>query len=198
MPGPVKVLVADDQTLFRVGLATMLSSDPRVHLVGLARDGEEAVAETIAKKPNVVLMDLQMPRLTGVEATKRLARESPDVHVLALSAYADAEMIDEAMASGAEGFIEKDVTLENILERILAVVPEIGADRRRLRADLTEREIHVLKQVASGLSNKQVARRLSISEKTVRNHLSRAFTKLGATNRTEAVMSAIRMGLVIA
>jgi DNA-binding NarL/FixJ family response regulator len=142
-------------------------------------------------------MDLQMPRLDGAEATKLLLRESPDVNVLALSAYADAAMVERAIANGARGFIAKDVTFEDIVERIVAAGP---ARRRaaRPKLGLTQREVHVLKQVAAGLSNKQIAKRLGLSEKTVRNHLSRAFNKLGATNRTEAVMSAVRVGLVTA
>ena len=98
---PVKVLIADDQTLFRTGLARMLSADPRVEVVGQARNGEEAIAQTLERRPDVVLMDLQMPKLTGVEATRRLMSEAPGVHVLVLSAYADKAMVGEALASGA-------------------------------------------------------------------------------------------------
>jgi DNA-binding NarL/FixJ family response regulator len=194
---PVKVLIADDQTLFRTGLARMLASDPRVEVVGQARDGQEAVEQALARKPNVVLMDLQMPRVTGLEATKRLVRESPDVRVLALSAFADESVAGDALASGAVGFVDKNVSFEDILERILAFSPRPPARAKRSRVEMTRREVHVLRQVAAGLSNKQIASRLEISEKTVRNHLSRAFNKLGATNRTEAVMNAMRMGIVI-
>ncbi|TMD74707.1 MAG: response regulator transcription factor [Chloroflexi bacterium] len=194
----VKVLVADDQTLFRTGLARMLSSDRRVEVVGQARDGEEAIEQALAAKPNVVLMDLQMPRVTGVEATRRLVQEIPGLRVLALSAYADKAMVGEALASGAVGFVDKDVSFEDILDRILSIAPASATGLKRVRAKLSHRELHVLKQVADGLSNKQIARRLGISEKTVRNHLSRVFNKLGATNRTEAVMHAMRAGMVTA
>jgi DNA-binding NarL/FixJ family response regulator len=195
---PVRVLIADDQTLFRTALARMLDADPRVEVVGQARDGAEAVDQALARKPNVVLMDLQMPRVTGVEATKRLRRESPGVQVLVLSAYADKAAVRAALASGAKGVVDKNVTFEEILEKILMFAPKPLGHRKRARASMTEREMHVVKQVAAGLSNKQIARRLGISEKTVRNHLSRAFNKLGATNRTEAVMNAMRMGLLSA
>lgn len=195
---PVKVLIADDQTLFRTGLARMLASDPRVEVVGQAKDGIEAVDQALAHKPNVVLMDLQMPRLTGIEATRRLRRESPRVNVLALSAFADKALVREALASGAKGFVDKNITVEEMIERILAFGTKPAARARKPRIAMTPRELHVIKQVASGLSNKQIARRLGISEKTVRNHLSRAFNKLEATNRTEAVMNAMRMGLLIA
>jgi DNA-binding NarL/FixJ family response regulator len=194
---PVRVLIADDQTLFRTGLARMLAADPRVEVVGQAKDGAEAIDQALARKPNVVLMDLQMPKLTGVEATRRLRRESPTIQVLALSAFADKTMVREALASGAKGVIDKNVTFEEILEKILVLAPKTAGRTKRARANMTQREIHVVKQVAAGLSNKQIARRLGISEKTVRNHLSRVFNKLGATNRTEAVMNAMRMGLLI-
>ena len=192
---PIKVLVADDQTLFRTVLARMLGTDSRVNVVGQARDGLEAVSATHELKPNVVLMDLQMPRMGGVEATQRLADEAPNVSVLVLSAYADSTMVASAMDSGAAGFVGKDVSFEEMVARILAVAPKQGTGKR-VRPLLSRRELHVIRQVSGGLSNKQIARHLGISEKTVRNHLSRAFNKLGATNRTEAVLNAIRRGLV--
>lgn len=195
---PVRVLVADDQTLFRTGLVRMLSSDPRIEVVGQARDGEEAIDQALACNPNVVLMDLQMPKVTGVEATRRLVRDAPGVHILVLSAYADKALVGEAVASGAAGFVDKDMSFEEIVDRILSVAPAGGTTFMRLRAKLSHRELNVLKEVAAGLSNKQIARQLGISEKTVRNHLSRVFNKLGATNRTDAVMHAMRAGLVVA
>jgi len=192
---PVRVVVADDQTLFRTMLARMLASDPRVRVVGQARDGREAIEQARAERPNVVLMDLQMPLLNGVEATRFLAHEAPEIKVLALSAYADEDTISQAMTNGAVAFIQKDVTFEDMLERVLEAA---SPGQRRSGASLTEREGHVLRHVAAGLSNKQIAKRLGLSQNTVRNHLSRAFNKLGASNRTEAVMTAMRRGLVTA
>jgi DNA-binding NarL/FixJ family response regulator len=193
---PVKVLIADDQTLFRAGLARILARDPRLEVVAQAKDGSEAVKETLALQPDVVLMDLQMPGLNGVEAVKRLHQDAPSVHVLVLSAYADKSMVTEAIDSGAVGYADKDITPDEMVERILSV--SLGSQRQRAApADLSERELHVLKQVATGLSNKQIARRLGISEKTVRNHLSRVFNKLRAANRTEAVLNAMRVGLLV-
>jgi DNA-binding NarL/FixJ family response regulator len=194
----VRVLVADDQTLFRTGLARMLATDPRVEVVGQARNGEDAIALALAGKPNVVLLDLQMPDFSGVEVTRRLLREAPGVHILVLSAYGDRAMVNQALASGAEGYVDKDVTVEEIVKRILALHPIKHHASEGPRAQLTRREVHVLNHVANGLSNKQIARRLGLSEKTVRNHLSHVFTKLGATNRTEAVLNAMRAGLVTA
>jgi two-component system, NarL family, response regulator len=193
---PIKVLIVDDQTLFRAGLARILARDPRLEVVAQARNGSEAVEETLALHPDVVLMDLQMPGLNGVEAVKRLRQDAPAVRVLVLSAYADRSMVAEAIDSGAIGYADKDVSPDEIVERIISAS---GTSQRARPAptDLSARELHVLKQVASGLSNKQIGRRLGISEKTVRNHLSRVFNKLRATNRTEAVISAMRLGLLV-
>ena len=192
---PIKVLIADDQTLFRSGLARMLGADPRLEVVGQAGDGADAVYQTLARKPDVVLMDLQMPNVSGVEATKRLTKEAPDARVIVLSAYADKGMVTEALANGAKDFVDKDITLDEMVATILAV--SAGGKAAPRRADLSHRELNVLTHVADGMSNKQIARRLGISEKTVRNHLSRVFAKLAASNRTEAVMHAMRVGLLI-
>ncbi|HET7421843.1 MAG TPA: response regulator transcription factor [Candidatus Dormibacteraeota bacterium] len=193
---PIRVLVADDHRLFRAGLSRMLTSDPRFDVVGDAANGHDAIQLTLDRKPDVVLMDLQMPTLGGLEAVKRLKAEAPEVRVLVISAYADGSLVEQALASGAMGYVNKDVTMEEVASRIL----EVSAARRsrangRSHAVLSSRELHVLRQVASGLSNKQIAGRLGISEKTVRNHLSRVFNKLRATNRTEAVMNAMRVGI---
>ena len=192
---PVKVLIADDHTLFRAGLARILARDPRLEVVAQARNGSEAVEETLALRPDVVLMDLQMPGLNGVDAVKRLHQDAPAVRVLVLSAYADRSMVTEAIDSGAVGYADKDTTPDDMVERILSASSS-PQRQRPAPADLSDRELDVLNLVASGLSNKQIARRLGISEKTVRNHLSRVFNKLRAANRTEAVLSAMRMGLL--
>jgi DNA-binding NarL/FixJ family response regulator len=192
---PVKVLIADDHTLFRAGLARILARDPRLEVVAQARNGAEAVEETLALRPDVVLMDLQMPGLNGVEAVKRLHQDAPAVRVLVLSGYADRSMVTEAIDSGAFGYADKDTTPEDMVERILSASSS-SQRQRAAPADLSGRELDVLNQVATGLANKQIARRLGISEKTVRNHLSRVFNKLHAANRTEAVLNAMRMGLL--
>lgn len=191
---PVKVLIADDHTLFRAGLAHMLATDPRVEVVGQARDGEEAVEQTLARSPDVVLMDVQMPKLDGVEATRRISHDAPHVRVLMLSAFGDNGNVSEAVANGAAGFLNKDATLRDVVATILAPSSVNGAGVTTRPAPLSTRELHVLKHVAIGLSNKQVARRLGISEKTVRNHLTRIFSKLGVVTRTEAVVNAMRAG----
>lgn len=192
---PIKVLIADDHRLFRTGFARMLSADPRFEVVGEARDGAEAVDQAAASKPDVVLMDLHMPDINGAEAVRLLKAEAPDVNVLIVSAYPDGPMLTTALANGASGYVSKDVALEEVASRIIEATHSRRPRLRVRRADLSDREMHVLKQVAAGLSNKQIASRLGISEKTVRNHLSRVFNKLRATNRTEAVMTAIRVGI---
>lgn len=193
----IKVLIADDQTLFRAGLARILARDPRLEVVAQAKNGAEAVEETLARRPDVVLMDLQMPILDGVAATKRLATEAPAVKVLVLSAYRDRLLVTAAIDNGATGYVDKDVTPDEIVDRILAIAAPNGHAPAAPEADLSKRELHILKHVAGGLSNKQIARLLGISEKTVRNHLSRTFSKLRASNRTEAVLNAMRIGLLV-
>ena len=195
-PGaPVKVLIADDQTLFRAGLARMLASDPRFEVVGQAKDGSDAIEQAVMRKPDVVLMDLQMPRMDGVEATKRLTHDLPDVRVLILTAYAVGPAVKEALENGAKGYVHKDVTPNVMVSRILELHSN-GHGPAPRPAELSSRELNVLKLVARGLSNKQIATKLAISDKTVRNHLSRIFRKLEVGNRTEAVMHAMRGGLL--
>lgn len=193
-PPPVRVVIADDHALFRAGLARILSSFPRIDVVGQAKDGAEAVEQSVVHQPDVVLMDLEMPNVGGVEAIHRLRQLAPGVRVLLVSAYANPAIYDSAIESRAEGYVSKDVTPEEIVTQIFAVSNKHAARRPRLTG-LSDRERHVVKQVARGLSNKQIARHLAISEKTVRNHLSRIFVKLRATNRTEAVMNALREGM---
>lgn len=195
-PRPIEVLVADDNALFREGLAHMLAADPRVHVVGQARDGEEAVLQALALRPHTVLMSIDMPRLSGVEATRRLAREAPDIQVLALTAYGDRVEVGDALASGAHKLFTKEATIRDVIASILSVAAVGSASAKSSLGRLSSRELHVLRHVAVGLSNKQVARRLGISEKTVRNHLTRIFSKLGVMTRTEAVVAAIRAGVL--
>lgn len=195
--GPVRVLIADDQTLFRAGLARMLAADARFVVVGEAKDGQDAAEQAIRRKPDVVLMDLQMPRVDGVEATRRITMEAPGVRVLILSAYAVGAALNDALSGGAVGYVHKDATPEDMANRILEVhAGGAGSANGHSSNRLSMREINVLKLVARGLSNKQIAARLTISDKTVRNHLSRIFKKLEAGNRTEAVMNAMRSGML--
>lgn len=191
---PLKILIADDQTLFRAGLARLLSGDTRLEVVGQAKDGEDAVVQALQRQPDVVLMDLLMPTVTGFEATRRLSAEAPGMRVLAMTSLSDAESTGEALRSGARGCINKDATPDEMVARIFGLYTETPATQAA-EAKLSRRELQLLRLVAEGLSNKQVALRLNLSQKTVRNHLSRVFGKLKVSNRTEAVMDAMRRGL---
>ncbi len=194
---PIRVIIADDHTLFRAGLARVLANDPRLELVGAAANGREAVKLALTERPDLVLMDLRMPVMTGVEATRALRRDAPEIHVLILTAYAEAGLLREALAAGASGYVAKDATPEETIAAILGLFGDKDERLARHAQLLSDRELHVLRQVAAGLPNKQIAKKLGISEKTVRNHLSRVFQKLGATNRTEAVMNAMRRSLAV-
>ena len=194
---PARVLIGDGHCLFRTGLAKILAASPEIEVVGQAKDGAEVVEYALSLGPDVVLMDLRMPRVSGVDATRLLARVAPAVRVLVLSAYDDRDAVAEAMDCGAVGVVGKDVTPEEIVEQIGDACTAQRPKATRLRVALSNRERHVLTGVAEGLSNKQIALRLQLSEKTVRNHLSRAFGKLKANNRTQAVLNAMRLGIQI-
>jgi DNA-binding NarL/FixJ family response regulator len=213
-PGsPVRVVIADDQALFRSGLARLLAADPRVEVVGQAADGLEAVSRCADAAPDVVLMDLKMPAIDGVEATRRVLAGNPGVRVLILTAFdADCHVLG-ALKAGACGYVLKDSTPEGIVCSILAahmgeqVMARAVADRvldmlegnatpKELYDGLTSREMEVLRMIAMGAPNKQIAFRLKISEKTVRNHVSNMYEKLNIFDRSQAVLYAVRRGLV--
>jgi DNA-binding NarL/FixJ family response regulator len=209
----IRVLIADDQALFRSGLARLLNTDPRVTVVGEVADGLEAVNRVAATRPDVVLMDLKMPTLDGVEATRRIAATNPDVKVLILSSFdADSHVLG-ALRAGARGYVLKDSTPEAIVCSILAVntgervmagtvanrvldMLEGNATPREFYDGLTSREMEILRMIATGAPNKQIAFRLKISEKTVRNHVSNMYEKLNICDRSQAVLYAVRKGLV--
>jgi DNA-binding NarL/FixJ family response regulator len=210
---PVRVLLVDDQALFRSGLARLLAADPRVEVVGEAVDGLDAVDRCAATAPDVVLMDLRMPTCDGVEATRRILRASRGSRVLILSAFdADCHVLG-ALRAGASGYVLKDSTPEGIVCSILAthmgerVMAGTVADRvlgmldgsappKELYDGLTAREMEILRLIAAGAPNKQIAFRLRISEKTVRNHVSNMYEKLSIFDRSQAVLYAVRKGLV--
>jgi DNA-binding NarL/FixJ family response regulator len=209
----VRVLVADDQALFRAGLARLLESDPRVRVVGQAADGAEAVKQVGALKPEVVLMDIKMPNVDGVEATRRIVAQYPGVKVLVLTTFdADSHVI-QALRAGASGYLLKDsqpsavvssilavmvnerVLASSVVSRVLDMLTGTGTPKQYYDG-LTAREVEILKLIATGQSNKQVARRLEISEKTVRNHVSHMYEKLQIYDRSQAVLYAVRKGLI--
>jgi DNA-binding NarL/FixJ family response regulator len=208
-----RVLIADDQTLFRSGLARLLDGDDRVSVVGQAVDGLEAVKLAASLKPDVVLMDIKMPNLDGIEATRRIVSESPKSKVLMLTTFEADNHVIQALKAGASGYVLKDSEATAIVSSILAVVAGervmasavanrvlemlTGATTPKEFYDgLTAREVEILKMLATGMANKQIAYKLKISEKTVRNHVSNMYEKLGIYDRAQAVLYAVRKGLV--
>jgi DNA-binding NarL/FixJ family response regulator len=211
----IKVLVADDQRVVREGLAMLLGLLPGVEVVGAVADGERAVALAAELEPDVVLMDLRMPRLDGIEATRRLRERQAHARVIALTTYADDRSVVEALRAGARGYLTKDAGAEEIRRALEAVVrgeaaidpavqhhlvdalatgpPSRGpAAGESLPDGLTPREAEVLSLIADGLSNAEIAERLVVSEATVKSHVNHLFTKTGVRDRAQAVTYAYR------
>jgi DNA-binding NarL/FixJ family response regulator len=213
MSGPLRVLIADDHPVFLGGLRALLATDPDLEVVAEASDGAEAVALAARDLPDVVLMDLQMPVRDGVEATREIVRSSPHVAVLVLTMFDDDDSVFAAMRAGARGYLLKGANQADILRAVHAVGtggavfgPDVAqrvldffahAQTRQQAAfpQLTDREREVLDLLARGLPNGRIAGRLSISEKTVRNHVSNIFTKLAVADRAQAVIRAREGGL---
>ena len=208
-----RVLVVDDQTLFRTGLTSLLSEDQRVEVVGQAVDGSDAVKQAIKLKPDVVLMDLKMPNLDGIEATRQIVEQVPSTRVLILTTFETDSQVIQALKAGASGYVLKDSSAAAIVSSVLAVISgervmaSAVANRvldmltgtatpKEFYDGLTNREIEILKLLANGMANKQIAYRLKISEKTVRNHVSNMYEKLGIYDRSQAVLYAVKKGLV--
>ncbi len=212
-PPVARVLIADDQTLFRSGLARLLEEDPRVQIVGQAVDGLDAVKQAGTLKPDVVLMDLKMPNLDGVEATRKIVNEHPEIRVLVLTTFDADSYVLHALRAGASGYVLKDSQAPAIVSSILAVtagervMASAVANRvvdmltgtttpKEFYDGLTAREVEILKLLATGQANKQIAYHLRISEKTVRNHVSNMYAKLQIYDRSQAVLYAVRKGLI--
>jgi len=210
---PVRVLVVDDQTLFRSGLTSLLGDDERVEVVGQAVDGGDAVKQVAKLKPDVVLMDIKMPNVDGIEATRQITELNPGSKVLILTTFETDSQVIQALKAGASGYVLKDSSAAAIVSSIVAVtagervMASAVANRvldmltgtatpKEFYDGLTNREIEILKLLASGMANKQIAYRLKISEKTVRNHVSNMYEKLGIYDRSQAVLYAVKKGLV--
>ena len=201
MGQPIKILIADDHALLRRGLATLLGFNKDIAVVGDAKNGEEAVKAAIKLKPDVVVMDLSMPVMDGVEATRQIRGALPDTYVLILTSYSTSVDVSRAMEAGASGAFVKDAEDERLVDAIRTVAaggtafsPEIEA---MVRSDphppeLTERQRKILDDTSKGLSSEQIAARLGISAYAVNQHLDVIRRKLGAQNRTEAVAIAFR------
>jgi DNA-binding NarL/FixJ family response regulator len=215
---PIRILLVDDQALFREGLRTLLSLQPDLDVVGEAANGEEALRLAASLRPAVVLMDLRMPVLDGVAATRRLRQVHPDCRVIILTTFDDDEYVFDGLRAGAIGYLLKDVPSERLAEAIRAAVrgesflqPSVAAKvvaefvRLAGRAQhpppplvepLSRRELEILRLVAGGASNKEIAAVLCITEGTVKNHLTNILGKLGARDRTQAALKARALGLV--
>ena len=204
----IRVAIADDHAVVRTGLTQLVKTFDGVELVGAAANGEEAVALCPERRPDVVLMDLEMPVLDGIEATRRIKAAHPEIAVVILTSFSDRERILRALDAGAVGYLLKDAEPSEIARAIEAAArgdspldPRaasalLSARRAATPADtLSEREREVLLMVAAGLPNKLIAQRLSISEKTVKAHLTSVFRQIGVTDRTQAALWAERNGL---
>lgn len=210
----IRVLICDDQTVVRDGLAAILSTDDEIEVVGVARNGAEALDLAADRRPDVVLMDLKMPVLNGVQATERLRKRWPNIRVLVLTTYADDAWVLDAMRAGASGYLLKDTRREVLIEAIKGTAagqvfldPSVaGKLVRQLVAPpapeppavdaLTERELSVLALICQGYSNPEIAQRLHLAAGTIRNYVSSILQKLGVEDRTQAAVLAYRKGLV--
>jgi DNA-binding NarL/FixJ family response regulator len=216
-PPAVRIIVADDQPVVRAGFAALLDTQPDFTVVGTARDGAEAVRLCHETRPDVVLMDIRMPEVDGIEATRQLAADAHRPYILILTTFDLDEYVYDALRAGASGFLLKDVTAERLFDavRVIAageallapsVTRRLIDEFSRLRAKpasspaalavLTPRETEVLRLVAAGLSNQEVAARLIVTDETVKTHVSRILSKLGLRDRTQAVVAAYETGLV--
>jgi DNA-binding NarL/FixJ family response regulator len=204
----IRVLLVDDHQLLRDSLRTLLAGQDDIDVVGTAEDGQVALTVAAETRPDVVLMDLSMPRMNGVEATRRLLQQQPGTQVVVLTSFPDQELIVDSVQAGAVGYLLKDAAPEAVVEAVRSAArgesPLDGRVARTLLtargraapADaLTDRERQVLRLVARGLANKQIARHLGIAERTVKAHLTSAFGRIGATDRTQAALWAQRHGL---
>jgi DNA-binding NarL/FixJ family response regulator len=210
---PIRVVVADDQRMVREGIELMLSLVDGIDVVATAADGDEAVAAVAEYDPDVVLMDLRMPRCDGVTATRRVRAEHPRSQVVVLTTFADDENVLSALRAGARGYLTKDAGAEEVaraVRRVAGGQADLDPDvQRRLLEmlpvhgpvgrppdDLTDREVEVLSLIAEGLSNAEIAGRLVVSEATVKTHVNHLFAKTGVRDRAQAVAYAYRHGLV--
>ena len=210
----MKILICDDQAVVRDGLELLLKLEKDMQVVGTAADGAEAVELAASKRPDLVLMDLKMPGTNGIEATRRIRSRFPEMRVLVLTTYDDDQWVFDAIRAGASGYLLKDTPREGILQAIRGtlagrtfvdpgvagkLLDQLASKQVRpetlLTGRLTGREVDVLKLLARGLSNPEIAARLSLSEGTVRNHVSAILSKLEVGDRTQAAVIAIQHGL---
>lgn len=210
----MKVIICDDQAIVRDGLVMLLKLEPDIDIVGTAENGAEAVEMVADKGADLVLMDLKMPIMNGVEATRQITMKYPEVKVLVLTTYADDEWVFDAIQAGASGYLLKDTAREELIRAVRGtvagktyvdpsvagkVLEQVSSGQTQpatlITAKLTEREAEVLRLIAKGLNNADIADRLFLSDGTVRNHVSAILAKLGVNDRTQAAVIAIQHGL---
>ncbi|MBX0329678.1 response regulator transcription factor [Oscillochloris sp. ZM17-4] len=209
---PIQILIADDHAVVRQGLRALIETEPGMELVGEAQDGLEAAAMARALQPDVILLDMVMPRQDGLATIAQITAERPDARILVLTSFADDEQVFPAIKAGALGYLLKDSSPQQLLQAIRDVfqgesslhptiarklVQELSrpAERPLAQDPLTEREVEVLRQVAQGRSNQEIADHLILSERTVRTHVSSILDKLHLANRTQAALYALRTGI---
>ncbi|MDX2138873.1 MAG: response regulator transcription factor [Chloroflexota bacterium] len=217
MTTPIRIFIADDHPIVREGLHALISTEPNMKIVGEAASGEEAVQRVRELKPDVILMDLIMGQMDGIEAIERIKLENPNARILALTSFTEDDIVFPAIKAGALGYLLKDSAPQELLQAIVNVyqgVPSLApsialklfqelhhppqttaAAANSANETLTEREVLILKHVAQGLTNQEIASLLVISERTVRNHVGSILSKLHLANRTQAALYALREGI---
>jgi len=204
-PSPIRILTVDDHALLREGIAALVNAEADMKLVAEASNGQEAIEKFRLHRPDITLMDLQMPELNGIEAIISIHSEFPNARIIVLTTYSGDAQVLRALRAGAQGYILKGQVRKDLLETIRAVhagkkriAPEVAAELADHAADdqLTAREVEVLRLVAEGNANKIIADQLSISEETVKFHVTNILSKLGAKDRTHAVTMGIKRGII--
>lgn len=210
----IRVIVVDDQAVVCDGLELILGSDPQLQVVGKAYDGDQALEQVAEKKPDLVLMDLKMPGLNGIQATREIKRRFPEVKVLALTTYGDDEWVFDAIRAGADGYLLKGIKREELLQAVKGTMegkthvdPAVAGKLfqsvaratapfpTKLKEALSEREVEILRLIAQGYTNAEIADKLYLTRGTVRNYVSSILEKLGVEDRTQAAILAIQYGL---
>ncbi len=211
----IRVLICDDQAVVCDGLEMILNADPEIEVAATAHDGAEAIEKIATIEPDIVLMDLKMPGMNGIEATRIIQQKYPEIKVLVLTTFGDDEWVFDAIRSGASGYLLKGTSRHELVKAVKGTIagethvdPDVAGklfnhvtrsnipEKTNLTAELSEREIEVLKLLAQGLSNAEIAKRLYLTRGTVRNYVSQILTKLDVEDRTQAAILAVKHGLV--
>ena len=212
MPNSIQVLICDDHPIVQIGLRSLINERPGMELVGQASDGEEAVSLAKSIKPDVIVMDIVMPRKNGIDAMSEIKKSNPHIRILVFSNFSDDKYVFPAIKAGANGYLLKDSTPEELIQAISdvyheksslhpviaqKVIQQLHQPSQLLKTEdpLTEREVQVLKYVAQGLSNQDISKELKIKEGTVRIHVGNILKKLHLSNRTQAALYALREGI---